>query len=106
MNLTSGLETELNLFWPTVAGSCAVGGGMYVLCRSFLSGKGMQKRAVERAREVQAVTGVLSDMNSLDYAVKMLVEAKAAEGTEAVEREEFRAGFWRGGGRGRESDGR
>ena len=110
MNLLSGLEEVPGYFWPTVAGSLGVGGGVFAGCKKYLSGKEMQRRARERAGEVESVTGVLRDMNSLDYAVKRLITDKSAaggewNGGEVVARSEFRKMLERGRGGGRVTEG-
>jgi magnesium transporter len=104
MNLTSGLEEHAGLFWPTVWGSSAVGVAIYVTCRSYLSGKHMQNRALQRANEVRSVTGVLSDMDSLDYAVKRLVEAQSLTKAAALVARQEAAALRDDGGGGDEAE--
>ncbi|GMH83429.1 hypothetical protein TrST_g434 [Triparma strigata] len=76
MNLTHGLEEHETAFMTTVVASGLGGAILYAGCHSYLSGSWMRERARGRAEEVLSVTGVLSHMNSLDYAVKRVIELK------------------------------
>ncbi len=108
MNLSSGMEEDPWAFWPVVGASSALGAGIYGSCASYLSGGRVRDLANERAMEVQAVTGVLGDMGSLDYAVKRVIEEKevrerypvpvAGDGDLGMAKEEFREMMKRGRG--------
>jgi Mg2+ and Co2+ transporter CorA len=70
MNVVNGLEQSTTAFstivmWSTVAGM-AVGAGSL----NYLSGRTMQVRAAQRLREIETLSGALSDMGALDYAIK------------------------------------
>ena len=82
MNVTHGLEEIPGVFFPTVVGSLSVGGAIYLACQSHLSGGAAQHRGKMRAMEAQSVTMMLKDMNSLDYAVKRVIEDGGEEGRE------------------------
>ena len=73
MNLISGYGDSPTAFntvmWSTSITSLVVVFG----CTSYLSGSRMKKRAMERINEIDTLSGALSGMSSLDYAIKTMV---------------------------------
>lgn len=73
MNLVNGLETSPTAFNDVVLATSIVGVVLFAGCVSYLSGPRMKKRAVQRLEELETISGALSNMNSLDYAVKVMI---------------------------------
>mmetsp|Transcript_36645 Transcript_36645/g.80157 ORF Transcript_36645/g.80157 Transcript_36645/m.80157 type:complete len:576 (+) Transcript_36645:469-2196(+) len=87
MNLISGFEESPTAFTTTVVSSSAVTLAIFAGCSSYLSGSRMKQRAIERIEEIETITGALSDMQSLDYAIKtMLNENKPMNKAEFKEK--------------------
>ena len=84
MNLISGYEASPTAFntvvWSTSITSLAVVFG----CTSYLSGSRMRERAMKRIKEIDTLSGALSDMSSLDYAIKTMFAED-----EPMDKEEF-----------------
>jgi len=74
MNLVSGFEDHESMFLVTVGGSGVAAIVLYAACHNFLSGKNMRKRVREKATEINAITAVLNNMDSLDFAIKRLLQ--------------------------------
>jgi Mg2+ and Co2+ transporter CorA len=85
MNVVNGFEQSTTAFstivmWSSVAGMTVGAGAL-----NYLSGRTMQVRAAQRLYEIETLSGALSDMGALDYAVKSSLD----HGT-AISKDEFR----------------
>jgi magnesium transporter len=74
MNLISGFEESPTAFNTVILLTSATGASVAGVCASYVSGKTMRHRANERLEEIDTLTGALSDMSALDFAVKTLIE--------------------------------
>mmetsp|Transcript_20444 Transcript_20444/g.28885 ORF Transcript_20444/g.28885 Transcript_20444/m.28885 type:complete len:372 (+) Transcript_20444:126-1241(+) len=72
MNVITGYEQSTAAFGNIVIGSAVAGVAIIAGCSSYISGKSMKRRAIERLDQIETVTGALSDMNALDYTVKKI----------------------------------
>ena len=86
MNVVNGFEESTTAFSTIVLTSTVAGAGLGGASLNYLSGKTMQNRAAVRLGEIETLSGALSDMCALDYAVKNTLE----HGT-SISRDEFRA---------------
>jgi EF-hand domain pair len=86
MNVVNGLEQSTTAFTYIVAGASVAGAVVGAGSLNYLSGRSMQVRAKQRLREIETLSGALSDMCALDYAVKSTLE----EDTH-ITKQEFRA---------------
>ena len=75
MNLISGLEESPVAFNSVVAMMSIVCVLVFLSCASYISGASLHRQALERIREIETITGALSNLQSVDYAVKTLVDA-------------------------------
>lgn len=75
MNLISGLEESPVAFNSVVAMMSIVCVLVFLSCASYISGASLHREALERIREIETITGALSNLQSVDYAVKTLVDA-------------------------------
>ena len=85
MNVVNGFEESTTAFSTIVMASSVAGLGLGAGSLNYLSGRTMQNRAAMRLGEIETLTGALSDMCALDYAVKNTLE----QGT-SITRDEFR----------------
>ena len=85
MNVVNGFEESTMAFSTIVTGSTIAGIGIAAGSMSYLSGKTMQIRAAQHLADIEALSGALSDMCALDYAVKSTLE----EGR-GISKEKFR----------------
>jgi magnesium transporter len=85
MNVVNGFEESTTAFSTIVLTSTIAGLGLGAGSLNYLSGRTMQNRAAMRLGEIETLTGALSDMCALDYAVKSTLE----HGT-SITRDEFR----------------
>jgi hypothetical protein len=74
MNLLSGLETSLSAFSNVVLSTSLISASVFVGCVSYISGSNMKKRAIYRHEEIQTLTGALSNMEAIDYAVRCMAD--------------------------------
>jgi hypothetical protein len=74
MNVVNGFESSPTAFSSVVLGSGFGGIIISAGCLSFLSGRGMLKRAEQRLEEMESLTEALPDMTALDHALKSTIE--------------------------------
>ena len=74
MNVVNGLEDSTTAFSTIVTCSTLAGLAVGAGSMNYLSGRTMQVRASQRLREIETLSGALSDMCALDYAVKSTLE--------------------------------
>ncbi len=74
MNLISGFEESPVAFGNVVMLTSLTGISIAGICATYVSGRTMQNRARQRLEEIDTLTGALSDMSALDFAVKTLIE--------------------------------
>lgn len=86
MNVVNGFEDSTTAFSTIVACSTLAGVGVGAGSLRYLSGRSMQDNATQRLQEIETLSGALSDMCALDYAVKSTLEESGA----AVSKTEFR----------------
>uniref|UniRef100_A0A7S2XT73 Magnesium transporter n=1 Tax=Attheya septentrionalis TaxID=420275 RepID=A0A7S2XT73_9STRA len=75
MNLINGLEQSPTAFSSVVVATIVGSIFLTAACTSYLSGARMRQRAIQRLDEIETLTSALSDMNSLDYVAKCMVES-------------------------------
>ena len=73
MNLISGYEGSPTAFNTVVWSTSIISLAVVVGCTSYLSGSRMKERAMERIKEIDTLSGALSDISSLDYAIKTMI---------------------------------
>eukprot|EP00797_Seminavis_robusta_P007016 Sro1478_g276020.1 inner membrane magnesium transporter MRS2 (461) ;mRNA; r:8312-9694 len=85
MNVVNGLEESTTAFSQIVMCSSIAGIAVGAGSMNYLSGRTMQSRATQRLREIETLSGALSDMGALDYAVKSTLD----QGT-VITKDDFR----------------
>ena len=98
MNVPNGFESNPMAFGFALAGSGAAAAGVITACRSYLHGGTMRRRVDERAKRVRAVSRVLADMGSLEYAIRCVIDKEEQAEDQAISREELKALIEKGRG--------
>jgi Mg2+ and Co2+ transporter CorA len=74
MNVVNGLEQSTTAFSTIVMCSSVAGMAVGAGSLNYLSGRSMQIRAAQRLKEIETLSGALSDMGALDYAIKSAID--------------------------------
>jgi len=79
MNLTTGLEENPYAF-SVISSSCAIfGAGFYAHSSNHIFGRTMRSRAQQKMNELETISRALSDMDSLDFAIKNLIQCNKSQ---------------------------